>query len=195
MTTPPTSENPWEPLPEEPDDVYARFLKYRDLDPGRRGLTQVAESCGVSRQVISKQAATWQWRERVQSWDRHQADQRRGRIADGAVKLAVAEMDVARAMVQAVAKTVSAVLKQDGPVLEPAEAARWLDVAARVGKLAANQPELLVGITGADGGPIQVQVPELEGLSPEQARQRIGDAIGIVSRFADHVERREQGAA
>lgn len=193
MNTPTTSTNQWDRLPDEGADAYARFLEYRNQTPGKRTFAAIAETFGVSEPAIHQQARRYRWRDRVAAWDRHQADQRRERIADAQLKLAVAEIDVATAMVRAVAKTVAALLRDDNAVLEPAEAARWLDVAEKVRRAAANQPELLVGLTGADGGPIQVQVPELEGLTPEQQRQRVNEALATVTRLADYAQ--EQGAA
>lgn len=129
----------------------------------------MSESYRLAEITIRKQAEAHRWDERVAAWDAEQSRRHQARIAHQAERLARAQVDVALAMTNAVARSVQHIL-QSGVPLDPSNAARWLDIAARVGRMAQQQPEQVVAVTGPSGGP--VEIAEFEGLTPEEKRAR-----------------------
>ena len=174
--------DPWQQQPGESAAAYAKFVAYREL-PGRRSYAKVAESYGVAKRTIEAQAKAHQWQTRVTAFDDNELAERRQAIRRQSAKLATAQIEVALGMTQAVARSVRYALDND-IALEPGDAARWLDIAAKVAKVATSQPDITVGVTGADGGPIEVSIPELDGLTPDQQRARLNDMVASISRLA-----------
>jgi len=60
----------WDRRPGESDKAYKAFLLYRDarLD---RTLKKVAEMLNKSVQNVGRWCIRWDWRQRVEAWDRH----------------------------------------------------------------------------------------------------------------------------
>lgn len=176
--------DPWQQQPGESAAAYRKFVAYRE-QPGRRSYAKVAESFGITRRTVEAQAKAHQWQTRVTAFDDNELAERRQAIRRQSAKLATAQIEVALGMTQTVARSVRYAL-DNGIALEPSDAARWLDIAAKVAKVATSQPDITVGVTGADGGPVEVSIPELDGLTPDQQRARLNDMIGSLARLDDY---------
>lgn len=163
------NRDPWDQQPGETPKLHARFVTYRDEIDHPRKYRMVAERYGVSLQTIEKQAVAHRWQDRAAAFDENESRIRRERIRMKAAKLSDRQMDIALGMVQAVGQSVHYVL-QNRLMLEAADAAKWLDIATKVAKIAEGQPERTLAVTGKDGGPIEIE--EFQGLSPEQQRLR-----------------------
>lgn len=68
--------DPWEQLPNEPPEAYARFLVYRNLGPARTLDAAYTTANVGNRRKSSERSGTWQdnstaynWRERAARWD------------------------------------------------------------------------------------------------------------------------------
>jgi hypothetical protein len=61
----------WDQLEAESNLAYARFLQFRDLDPGRRSITVVARRYGVAVAALYKASSEFRWWDRVEAWDHH----------------------------------------------------------------------------------------------------------------------------
>lgn len=176
--------DPWQQQPGESAAAYAKFVAYREQN-SRRSIAKVAESFGVKTRTVELQAQAHQWQTRVTAFDDNELAERRKAIRRQSAKLATAQIEVALGMTQAVARSVRYAL-DNGIALEPNDAARWLDIAAKVAKVATSQPDITVGVTGADGGPVEVSIPELDGLTPDQQRARLNDMLGGLARLDDY---------
>lgn len=176
--------DPWQQQPGESAAAYRKFVAYRE-QPGRRSYAKVAESFGITRRTVELQAQAHQWQTRVTAFDDNELAERRKAIRRQSAKLATAQIEVALGMTQTVARSVRYAL-DNGIALEPSDAARWLDIAAKVAKVATSQPDITVGVTGAEGGPVEVSIPELDGLTPDQQRARLNDMIGSLARLDDY---------
>jgi len=174
----------WHRQPGESAEAHRRFMAYCDM-PGRRSVAKLAENFGITSRAIEQQAEAHQWRDRAAAYDAHEAEQRRDAVRRQSHRLAVAQIETALGMTQAVARAVRYVL-DNNIVLDTPDAARWLDIAAKVAKVAQEQPDITVGLAGPQGGAVEVSIPELEGLTPDAQRQRINEMVASVSRLADY---------
>jgi hypothetical protein len=62
--------DPWEQQPNETDEAYGAFFRYRSIPRGDRTLRKVAEELGKSDALMSRWSNAWSWRVRVMAWDR-----------------------------------------------------------------------------------------------------------------------------
>lgn len=155
---------PWERLDGESPPRWQAFQIYRDLG-AVRSLDKVAKQLGKSNTLIERWSAQDGWIYRTEAWDRDQdrqwhamQGQKRKEMADRHVKVAQAFMG----------KVVEKLRKLDPDRLSPKDLAQWLDTAAKVERMALGEPTRHE-ITGADGGPISIEV----GLSDEERRARL----------------------
>jgi hypothetical protein len=49
--------------------AFARFLAYRDMEPGERSYAKVAGVCGISKQLVDRWGKRWQWTRRTAAYD------------------------------------------------------------------------------------------------------------------------------
>lgn len=78
--------DPWDQLPDEPDETYARFLMYRNLGPGRTLLAAYCVHIASFRNASTvgkrqkpqevpghwgNDSARWKWGDRATAWDIH----------------------------------------------------------------------------------------------------------------------------
>lgn len=150
----PTPLDPWDRQPGEPETAYGYFVHYRDL--GRtRTVAQVADRVNRSRNYVHNLAAARGWVRRAQAWDREQDRLyserlvvRRLEMADRHARLAVAVQNLLVQRLQNIRPE----------QLTAGDVARWLEVATRLERLALGMPETTTGVTGGDGGPIEMEV-------------------------------------
>lgn len=191
----------WERQPEETSTAYARFVEYRQQQRGRRSLSQVAESLSVKRQTVQVLAKAHRWDERVAAWDQHQTEQHQERITAHAERLAEAEIRAAEEALLLVRRTVRDDL-DNGRMLTHAEAPKWADVAIKLGEAALRTPERMRTIyrqaqTHGDGtaSAYEVDIPDLEGLSPEARRERVQEMMSGIVRLNQYQQREEDRAS
>ncbi len=60
----------WEQQPDESEQAFGAFTRYRLMGRGDRSHEEVATELGKSVQLLGRWAATWSWRARVIQWDR-----------------------------------------------------------------------------------------------------------------------------
>lgn len=186
---------PWDQQPHETNAAYQRFCAYRDLPPAERSAGKVAERFQKSVQVTNRQRRAHLWDHRVAAFDADRIKRHHLEIEEKAVGLANGQMDVARAMLGVVATSVRAVGTGAEPKLRPAEVPRWVDASVKLGKAAREVPDLILKvIEGEEDEPLEFDVPELNGLTLEEARERVGEMVSTVSRLADYRDRDRETA-
>ena len=195
----------WEQQPGESPTHYARFAVYRDMPPGDRSLRKVLERVTkkVTYNSLKNQAYSHRWRDRVAAFDRHQSEQHYQRVADRAERLAEVKLATASDIITAVRHSVQYVLDND-IILEPEQAAKWADAAVKLAKAASEAPSHVMRMTASvehtgagSHASVEIEVPELAGLSPEEARERLTEMVSGVARLEDYRQRqarRELGA-
>jgi hypothetical protein len=150
----------------------------------------VAERFQKSVQVTNRQKRAHLWLERVAAFDADRLTRHHLRIEEKAVTLANGQIDVARAMLSVVATSVQAVGKGELPRLLPKDLPRWVDASVKLGKAAREVPDLVLKIMeGAEEDDLQVDLPEFDGMTLSEVRERVGEMVSTVSRLADYRER------
>lgn len=165
-----TDRDPWERQPGETHKMYGRFETYRDLPPSERSYKTVAKSYGTSLVTIQKQGSSHRWQERVAAWDNHDNAMRRAKLRERDTELCRAQMEIARAASAIAVKTIQS-MAENGETLDATTLPRWVEMIERLRRIALDQPDQVVQLTGPDGGPVQLDA-RFENLSEEQRRER-----------------------
>jgi hypothetical protein len=186
---------PWDQQPHESNTAYQRFRAYLDQPPSERSARKVAERFQKSVQVTNRQRRAHLWDYRAAAFDADFARRHHLAIEEKAVKLANGQIDVARAMLSVVASSVGAVGKGEDPKLKPTDVPRWVSASVQLGKAAREVPDLILKVLedGQDEA-LEFDVPELNGLTLEEARERVGEMVSTVSRLADYRDRDRETA-
>ena len=136
---------PWERQPGEPARAYAAFTIYRDLPPAERSIRAVAERLGGHRsekgrrstRPLERWSTRWRWVERAAAFDAELDRRRREAMLKEARETQERHLRMARAMLTIVARRLQQI---DPAELTPKDAARWVQVAAELERLALEQP-------------------------------------------------------
>ena len=117
----------WERRPNETSLAYEAFRTYRDLGPARR----TADVDGYNESTKRRWRAVHQWEQRAQAWDTE-----RYRLEDTRRLEQIRQMDdthqrAARALITAGLRTIA-----EGQKLTPHQAARFVDLGARLERAA-----------------------------------------------------------
>lgn len=170
MTDLATAEDalPWEVQPSETERAYNAFCVYRDLGPRRTlvktariyyDLGENADVPGTSPKLrqIKTWSATYGWVGRAHAWDIHVDEEARLDQIE-----AVKEMRKRHAAVANMTLGKAAERLRTAPTetLSIADAARLLDLAVKVERMARGEPDRVSQVQGPDGSPIQVQVDQ-----------------------------------
>lgn len=190
----------WEQQPEESPTAYARFAAYRDQPKGERSFEKVIESITkkVTYKSLKNQSSAHRWRDRIAAYDQSQLEKHRDRIADRSERLAESQISAAAEMLLAARKSVRYVI-DNGIILEPEQAAKWADAAIKLGKAAADAPREVLRLTQhaeatGDVATVELDIPELANLGPNEARERLTEMVTSVSRLDDYRKRQDRSA-
>lgn len=160
---------PWERQPDEPDDCYKAFVAYRDQQ--KRRVTDHGSSA-------LKWSSIWQWGYRTYEWDRYMArvdveDQVRYRR-----EMNERHRTIARAATLKIAKFINETL--DVEKLRPAEAARWLEVAARLERDASGATVAELAQVNDEPESLEPTLAEVFGGDVDEAKmaQLLAQAMG-----------------
>src|SRR5690606_9710085 len=159
-----------------------RFCAYRDMRPSQRSLGKVAERFGVSLRLTEEQSVKHQWVERARQYDAHQDVQRRQRNAERDKILSEINMSSAVAAAEVTKRSIEYV-RESGVVLEPGDLKAWVAMMLDLRRAAMEQPDHVVQLKGSDDEPLQVEVAEFAGLTPEAKRQRAQEIVEGVQRL------------
>lgn len=165
--------DPWERQPDESARMHGRFLAYRDLPPRKRRYETVAKSYGLALVTVQKQAVAHMWQDRVAAWDAHEAAERRAVMADRDRELCRVQLDMARASAAIAMRTLQHLASEEA-LIDPALLPRWAEMISKMRSSAMDEPDHVIGLVGAGGGPIQIDA-RLDGLSEEEKVERLND--------------------
>lgn len=128
----------WERQHDEPPKAFAAFIAYLEL--GSERSLRALEAVGVVT-VSFRQMTRWcsdhAWVARSAAWDDHQAQLVRDRLDKRRLDMADRQSTIARKMQDKVQAAMGSLRAED---LTPQDAARWLDVAVKVERLALGEP-------------------------------------------------------
>lgn len=123
--------SPWERQPEEPQDAYDLFLRYRDMD--KRVVVQVAED--ETRSRLLRLSAVWSWGYRAYEWDKHMHRAEVKELVRYRRTMNERQRTTARAAQNKIAQWL---VNLDVSRLKPMEAAKWYELAVKVEREAAG---------------------------------------------------------
>lgn len=139
---------PWDQMPGESDVAYAQFCYYRDM--GRdRTVAKAAAHLQRSGGHLNNVAHDWRWVTRARAFDAELDRLFAARALDARMQMAERHAAIAGRVLEVVALRLSTL---DTSKLAPADLARWLDVAAKMERLAWATPTTPIAADAADGG-------------------------------------------
>jgi hypothetical protein len=157
---------PFEQQPKESEKAFAAFSLYLSLGP-QRSISAVAGKLAKSETLIGRWSSKFDWQERVQAYGMHLAKVER-EAAEALVRLN--GVDAAKRQAQQREdewKWRNSLVRAAQKVIEKFEdgsrgatlgdVARALDLASKLGRLAAGMATDKTEITGEDGGPVRVE--------------------------------------
>lgn len=156
---------PWLRTPDESARAFEAFEAYRDLGPAR-STAKVAQALGKSKALMDRWSARHAWAVRVEAFDAEESRLWQLERTRARRETADRQARIAGQVLEAVAARLRTL---DVEQLSPADLVRWLDVASKVERAALGLPERLT-VTGADDGPIRVQVSE---MTEDERRERL----------------------
>lgn len=175
-------------LPNETDRAWAGFLAYRDLGPNERSLRAVARLLDKKLSTIAPWSQQYQWVARVAAWDRDHARQLAAAQLQDVVRMNKRHADTAQALV---GKAVQALAAIEVSKLRPADIARFIEIGARIERLARGEVTERAEHVGPAGGPVQVEVtdPETAAMSGPERLARVLQAMELAGAFAGSPDR------
>lgn len=179
--------SPWERRDEESTRNYDRFRTYRDLGPDRTvRKTWEKITANATRPIrltsLEQIAHTWEWRQRADAWDRHQADDEDEHLARERRRARLDNLALARLVLEKCRKGLETIDLVDAP----ADIARLIRAGIDLQKSAFGPPERSqrVTVSGPDGGPIDVA--DLSTLTPGDRAARLRELYeSLEERMAD----------
>jgi len=157
----------FEQQPKESDKAFAAFALYLSLG-AERSVRAVGEKLGKSEGLIERWSAKYDWVSRVQAHALHLAVVER-EASEALVRSQAAiwlkrqteirerEWGLHEKCIAAGEKALAAFMEKEKVYANLADIARILEVASKMGRLAAGMPTDRTEVTGEDGGPIQVE--------------------------------------
>lgn len=165
-----------------------------------RSLPLIAAAFGVSERAIRDQAQRYRWRERARAYDDERRAERdadhEAKIAAHAQQLAEAELATAEDMLTYVRSSVRTAAAT-GDVLAAEDVPKWADSAIKLRQAAQKAPDHVRAVyrsattstttTAGDGTTasaveLDVDVPEIRGLTPDRQRERLGEWLASIER-------------
>ncbi len=169
------SGDPWSQQPGETDTMFARFEHYLlHQSPGKRTFAATAEHVGVDRSTIAHNAKQHRWRERAKMWDDHRATTIQESILARDVELADRLMDDARIAESILRRSLAGIAQEQLTFNEAKELVSLAKLTVELRDAAKNRPDQVISLV--NGIDADEDTPEsLEGLSPEQRRDRVAE--------------------
>ncbi|QYN17594.1 hypothetical protein [Amycolatopsis sp. DSM 110486] len=179
--TGPYEGDPWERQPGETEKQFGRFTVYIETPAGQRSFAAIARAHDVERSTIQTVAEAFRWRDRAALYDNHRNKVRRDAVMQRDIALAERVMVLAEAAAGVLQRTIGAVLSSGEP-LDPKLAPAWAKMLETFRDIALNRPDQIIEVAAVNGGG---EIRELEGLSPEQRRDRVSEMARSVLRVIE----------
>jgi hypothetical protein len=159
---------PFEQLPRETSKAFAAFSVYLELGP-QRSLSLVSQKLAKNLQLIKEWSAKFDWPARVAAHTAHMAGVER-QAQEAALRAKAAEWlqrqidlkerewEMHEKCIAAARRALTAFMERDKVYANLADIARILEVASKLGRMASGLATETVEHTGADGGPIRIEL-------------------------------------
>ncbi len=152
----------------ESSKAFAAFAMYLSLG-SERSLAMVGKRLGKSEGLMERWASRWRWTERVSAHAAHLATVEReatealtrGKSAEWLKRqeqIREREWEMHEQCIAAAERGLKAFMEREKVYANLADIARILEVASKLGRLAAGMATDKTEITGEDGGPIRVEL-------------------------------------
>lgn len=159
---------PFEQQPKESDKAFAAFSVYLSLGV-ERSLAEVGRRLGKSMALLERWSARWRWVERVRAHGAHLAlvereaseALARGVSAEWLRRqqaLRETEWQMHEECIAAAKRGLKAFMEREKVYANLADIARMLEVASKLGRLAAGMATDRTELSGEEGGPIRVEL-------------------------------------
>lgn len=135
---------PWERLARERVRPFRAFAAFRDMGADR-SISAVARQLSVSRQILTRWQARFDWNERVEAFDADLDRQRWRRNQQEALDMADRQ---ARSGVAMQARAMQALQQVDAATLGPRDLTYMMDVAVKIERLARGAPSERIEMVG-----------------------------------------------
>lgn len=159
----------WEKQPNESATAYARFVAYREIPPGKRSYTALAQSVNAKAATLRQQGTAYKWADRAAAWDEEQARQRRAKTEDQLIRLSRANLGIALRASEVLGKSVMALAESEEP-LPPELMPRWAQMIDTLRRIAIDSPDLSPAETGEYSD--LAALAEFQGLTNSERRNR-----------------------
>jgi hypothetical protein len=143
----------FERQPKETDEAFHAFTLYREMGP-KRSLDRVRGLLKVSMTVCGRWSTNHNWIKRAGAWDAYKDEIRIEvtrrtieRIARQNLRIALKGQD----------KLLEALKITQSQEITPAMVPSWIRAMAELEKIAKSSPNMKVELSGANGGPIDIQ--------------------------------------
>ena len=158
----------FEQLPREGNKAYAAFRVYLEMGP-QRSLRMVSEKLRKSEGLLQRWSSRYGWPERVGAYGTHLAIVEReateavarGKAAEWLTrqeKIRDREWSMHEKCLAAAERALSSFMEREKAYANLSDIARILEVASKLGRLAAGMATDRTEVTGEDGGPIRVEL-------------------------------------
>jgi hypothetical protein len=158
----------FEQQPKESDKAFAAFSLYLSMG-AERSLAAVGRRLGKSAGLIERWSARWRWTERVAAHAAHLAlvereateALARGKSAEWLTRqeqVREREWEMHEKCIEAARRGLKVFMEREKVYATLGDIARMLEVASKLGRLAAGMATDKTEVTGEDGGPIQVEL-------------------------------------
>ena len=158
----------FEQRPKESDKAFAAFAMYLSMG-SERSLAQVGKKLGKSEGLIERWSKRFDWGGRVQAHGAHFAmiereateAVARGKAAEWLTrqeKIRDREWSMHEKCLAAAERALASFMEREKVYANLSDIARILEVASKLGRLAAGMATDKTEITGEDGGPIRVEL-------------------------------------
>ena len=178
----------FEQQPKESAKAFAAFALYLSLGP-ERSIQAVSRKLSKSHTIIGRWSGRWRWVERVGAYAAHLATVER-EVTEALARAKAGEWlkrqqgirdrewALHEKCLAAAERALNAFMEKSTVYANLSDIARILEVASKLGRLAAGMPTDKTEVTGEDGGPIRVELAaalnKIYGEAEEP--QRRGDA-------------------
>lgn len=179
VTEQPDEVLPWEVQDGETPRAFAAFVVYRDLGPRRslrktaRVFYELGDDDVPPTSPKLRQLKTWSalygWVGRAHAWDVHMDEETRWDQVE-----AVREMKKRHATVanMALAKAAERLRVANAQDLSIVDAARLIDLAVKVERVARGEPDQVKAVTGVEGGPAIAMTVDAVSVDALESRLR-----------------------
>ncbi len=163
-----TGRLPFEQLPKESAKAFAAFTAYLNLGP-ERSVATVGEQLGKSGSLLERWAKRFDWTARAHAHAAHLAAVEReaaealarGKAAEWLKRtdeVREREWQMHEKCIAAAERGLKAFMEREKVYANLSDIARILEVASKLGRLAAGMATDKTEVTGVDGGPLRVEL-------------------------------------